>query len=81
MEPADILTRVQDIVRDVLDDDSILITSSTVATDVPLWDSLAHVRIMVEVERVFSIRFDVDELNSFENVGQMVDGIKGKLAG
>jgi acyl carrier protein len=74
-----ILVQVQEIVRNVLDDDLIELTFATVAADIPLWDSIAHVRIMVEVERVFNFRFEIEELNSFNSVGALVDGICAKL--
>jgi len=76
-----VLANIQDIVRDVLDNDSVQLSRSTIAQDVPFWDSLAHIKIMVAVEKHFQIRFDVDELNSFENVGQLVDGVLAKKEG
>jgi acyl carrier protein len=75
------LEDVQEIVREVLDDDTVQLAFGTTASDVKSWDSLAHVRIMVAVEKHFQIRFEVDELNSFENVGQLVDGIAARKAG
>lgn len=76
----EILSVVQNIVRDVLDNDAVQLSYATVAENVPFWDSLAHVRIMVAIEKFFRIRFEVDELNSFENVGALVDGIIAKKA-
>lgn len=70
-----VLQRIETIVRDVLDSDSVKLTRSTVAEQVPDWDSLAQVQIIVAVEKEFRIRFDVDELGSFENVGALVDAV------
>jgi acyl carrier protein len=74
------LEQIQEIVRNVLDDDSIVLSDATVAEQVPSWDSLAHVRIMVAIEKFFKIRFETDELNSFGDVGTLVDGVIRKLS-
>ena len=73
-----IIHNVQDIIRSVLNNNDISINRDTVADDVPFWDSVAHVRIMIMIEEHFSIIFDPDELNSFENVGELVDSIAAK---
>jgi acyl carrier protein len=80
MEREQTLAQVQGIIRDVLDNDAIELVYATVASEVPYWDSLAHIRIMVAVEKFFQIRFEVDELNSFEDVGSLVDGVIAKRA-
>ena len=53
---ADILAAITEIVRPILGHPDIVLTESTAARDVPEWDSLAHVTIMVRVEEKFAIR-------------------------
>lgn len=68
----DILSRIQDVVRDELDDDDISLTLDTQASDVDGWDSLAHVRIVIAVESEFGVRFDTMDITSLKNVGDLV---------
>lgn len=69
---SDILDRIQDVVRDELDDDEIALTNETSASDVDGWDSLAHVRIVIAIEGEFGVRFDTGKITSLKNVGDLV---------
>ena len=73
----DTLTR---ILRDLLLDDSIVLTMTTRREDVRDWDSLAYISFMVGVETEFGIKFGVAEIESFENVGAIVRRTKALLA-
>jgi acyl carrier protein len=74
----EILLQVQDVLRDVLDEDNLQIKPETTATDVDGWDSLNHVRIMISVEKAFNIRFSGAESKRLANVGDLIDLIKVK---
>lgn len=67
-----ILEKITEIVRDELEDDSIVLTPETQAKEVPGWDSLAHVRIVIGVESAFGLRFDTNEITGLGNVGDLV---------
>ena len=71
--------KVQDILRDVVDDDTVTITDATAAEDVVDWDSTNHVRLIVAVEEEFHIRFETDEITKPESVGELLDLIHAKL--
>jgi len=68
------------IFRSVFDDDDLVINSSTTAQDVDGWDSLAHIRLIVAIEKYFSLRFSAAEISEVENVGQMAELILTKQA-
>lgn len=72
--------RINTILRDVFDDESIEITRETTADDVDGWDSLSHVNVILAVETTFNIRFGPKEVLTFRNVGDMIDCIERKLA-
>ena len=80
MERADIRAKVQEILRDIVDDDEVVVTDETVADDVVDWDSTNHVRLIVAIEEEFHIRFETDEITKPESVGDLVDLISAKLA-
>ena len=79
MERTQIMSEVQDIFRDVLDNEEIVLADITTANDVEEWDSLTHIQLIVAIEKYFKIKFTSMEILSWQNVGEMVDCINGKL--
>ena len=80
MDREAIRSRIQVILRDIVDNDSVKITDDTVAEDVDDWHSTNHVRLMVALEDEFHIRFETDEFSDPKTVGELVDLIQSKLA-
>lgn len=78
MTKQEILSQVEEIFRDVLDNEEIVLTDSTTANDVEDWDSLTHIQLIVAIEKHFSIKFTSKEILSWANVGEMVDCIESK---
>jgi acyl carrier protein len=76
----EVLKQVNDIFKDVLDNDDVVITEPTTADDVEEWDSLSHIQLIVAIEKHFKIRFTSSEITSFKNVGEMCDSIVKKLS-
>jgi acyl carrier protein len=79
MEKQKILSQVQDIFRDVLDDEAIVLTEETSANDVEGWDSLSHIQLIVAIEKHFKIKFTSKEILSWKNVGEMIGCIAGRI--
>lgn len=75
----DVLNQVNSIFIDVLDKKDINLTDETSARDIEEWDSLAHIHLIVAIERKFNIRFSSKDMQSWENVGEMIDCICEKL--
>lgn len=75
MDRSEILKQVQDIFRDILDDEEIVLEDSTTADDVEGWDSLTHIQLIVAIEKQFKIKFTSKEILSWRNVGEMLDSI------
>ena len=80
MEKNEILAKLQDIYRDILDNDEIILEGETTADDIEEWDSLAHVQIVNEVEKQFGIKFTSYEITSWIDVADLVDCIDSKLS-
>jgi acyl carrier protein len=68
------------ILRDLLDDETIELTKSTIRTDIPEWDSFAYVNFIVSVEMELDIKFSVADVESFETVGDIVAGAQSLLS-
>jgi acyl carrier protein len=79
MDEAQIYARLSEIFENVFDDDTIQLTPALTAKDVDGWDSLAHIRLMLTVERSFKVKFSTTEIGNLENVGGLVALIKAKL--
>ncbi|MEJ7586597.1 MAG: acyl carrier protein [Ferruginibacter sp.] len=79
MERDEILKQVNDIFTDTLDNEDIIVTETTTANEVEEWDSLTHILLVVAVEKHFKIRFTSKEIQSWNNVGEMITSIQGKV--
>lgn len=75
-----IYATLTEIFRDVFDRDDVVPTAAMTAADVPEWDSLTHIRLMVAVEAAFGVRFTSGEIASLPDVGSLVALIEGKTA-
>lgn len=56
------------------------LTESTLASEVPGWDSLSHVNVVLSVEKQFGIRFKSIEVLRMLNVGDFQRLVDSKLA-
>ena len=63
----------------VFDNESIEIFDDMTAHDVPEWDSLAHINLIMEIEEEFDLRFSVDDIVDLKNVREMITLIERKL--
>jgi acyl carrier protein len=80
MTEQDILNRLTRILCDLLSDDSIVLTMETKRDEVANWDSFAYVSFIVAVEIEFGMKFGVADVESFQNVGEIVRSISAILA-
>lgn len=76
----EILGQVNDIFKEVLENDKIKIQETTTGDDIEEWDSLTHLQLVVAIEKHFKIRFTSSEIINFNNVGEMCDGIVNKIS-
>ena len=79
MTQRDIFIEVQQIFRDVFDDQELIIDNNTNSDSVDNWDSLNHINLVVAIERKFEIKFKLGELQNLKNVGEMINLLKEKI--
>ena len=80
MTREEVYVRLNEVFRDVFDDEDITVNDETTANDIEDWDSLEHINLIIAVEKAFNIKFNMGEVNDFVNVGEMVDKIVERTA-
>lgn len=68
-----VLEKVNEIFRDLFEDESLNVGDATTASDVDGWDSLKHITLIEAIEDEFDMRFKMKEVTEMKNVGEMVD--------
>ena len=76
MEKERVLKEVENIFRDILDEESLNLTRETTANDVDGWDSLTHIQLIVAIEKHFKVKFSSKEILSWKNVGELLDSLQ-----
>ena len=79
MTREEIFIGVQEIFRDIFDEDDMVIEDKTSSDDIEDWDSLNHINLVSAVEKEFKIRFALGELTTLKDVGGMIDLMIEKL--
>ena len=73
MDRVKITERLNEVFRDVFDNEDITVTDSTTADDIEEWDSLEHISLIAAVEKAFKMRFTMKEVSGMKNVGEMIN--------
>ena len=71
MKREDVFDKLTEVFRDVFDDESIRVTEATTSNDIADWDSLEHINLIAAVEQEFHIKFNMGQVVSMKNVGEM----------
>lgn len=74
-----VLSKVREAFQSSFDIDPQLVSIETNASDVPGWDSVGHLSLASNLEQVFGISLDVDELMEMETVREIVRIVTSKL--
>lgn len=78
MEEQQIVARLKQIFQDVFDVDSLELSAKTTAKDVEGWDSLTHIRLIVTIEKAFTLKFSTAEIGKLHEVGDLVALIRAR---
>lgn len=68
----EIIERLDDVFRDVFDDDTLEVDENTTADDIEDWDSIEHITLIGAVEDEFKMRFKMVEVSGMKDVGEMI---------
>jgi len=73
-----LLAKLTNVFQEVFADNSLSVSRGTTASDIKGWDSLAHIRLMLSVQRAFRVRLSAAETSQLRNVGALVDLVRMK---
>lgn len=79
MSREEVFEKLNEVFRDVFDDDSITVTDATTANDIEEWDSLEHINLLAAIEQEFGMKFSMGQVVSMKNVGEMTDIIMSQI--
>lgn len=74
-----ILKELNSIFINVFDDETIQIDTHTTASDISNWDSLNHIRLILEIESTYKIKFNLSEIEDLKNVGEFIKLLEKKI--
>lgn len=76
MSPMTTLDRLRDIFREVCDDQELEISENTVQEDIPAWDSVITIQIVLAVEAEFNVRLTTDEVAAVHSVRDLLNAVE-----
>ena len=79
MEITAVYARLTQVFRDVFDDDDIVLEPHFTAADVSGWDSLKHVRLILNAEKQFGVKISAAEAGRLKNVGDLATLLGAKV--
>ena len=79
MNRKEIYEKLNNIFRDIFDDNEIVVSDETTSNDIEDWDSLEHINLITTVEQAFGVKFNMNEVITMKNVGEMVDIIISRM--
>lgn len=79
MKRPEIFTKVEDIFKDLLDNEDFRLTEEMSADDVQEWDSLFHITLIASIEDEFKINISTAEVAKAKNIGIVLDMIEKEL--
>lgn len=70
---------LQEIFRDLFDDEKIVLFDEMTADDIEDWDSLSHINLINDIQTHFKIRFSINEIVGAKNVGEFIRLVHDKI--
>lgn len=75
----EIKTKLNEIFKDIFDDENIVIEETSNAKSIEGWDSLHHISIVDAIQKEFNVKFSFIELALFTNVGIIIETLVKKI--
>lgn len=79
MSTNNVLDKLSPIFKEVFEDESLEIDENSNSDNVNGWDSLNHIYLVVAIEEAFNIKFTAEDIQSWQNVGEMAEYISNNV--
>lgn len=79
MEKTEILEKLNDIFKTILNDMDLEISENTFFDDLDNWDSVIQMMIVASIEKEFDVKFKLMEIGTINSVKGYIDAIKTKI--
>lgn len=79
MEKKELMNKLTEIFREVMDNDEIVLNDETTSEDIEEWDSLSHIELIDVIGKELGVKITSMEFRGWENVGEMVESLLQKL--
>ncbi len=79
MEVKDFEETMNLIFKDVFSLRDFVLNNAMTAQDVPGWDSINHIRLVLKIESTFKVKFTIKEIQSFDSVGSLLSVTQKKI--
>jgi acyl carrier protein len=75
MDRTKIVEKISDSARSFFGDGSLAVTEETSSEDIKDWDSVSHIQLVFEIEEMFNIQFDADDIPQLTSVSAIADKV------
>lgn len=79
MERTAIIEKLTAVFHEVFNDNNIVLNDEMTSKDVENWDSITHMLMVAMVEKTFSIKMKLRDINKVNTVGNLIDLIHEKI--
>lgn len=79
MEKKELMDKLTEIFREVMDNDEIVLNDETTSEDIEEWDSLSHIELIDVIGKELGVKITSMEFRGWENVREMVESLLQKL--
>lgn len=74
----DIRTKIENIFREVFDDDQLQLSDGLSSETLPTWDSLGHIRLVSALEDELSLTFTLEDIEAMTSVAKILAVLDAK---
>lgn len=78
MNRNEILSKIQEILADVIDNEDLVLDETSSPSSVDDWDSLAHFNLIMELQSEYGVKFGAAEIQNWHCVGDIITSILSK---
>lgn len=72
--------RLETVIRNVFPIESDTIDENWTSDHIPDWDSVGHLNLIMEIEKEFDVKFEIEEMFEVESLGDITRILTGKNA-